>query len=277
MITLGFDIGTRYIKACVVRDEKIMGYSIRESGRNIREIIDTTREECVHAAGVKKREIKKTVSTGYGASLIHDADRQIGIEQCLSKAAWTLNGYCTSIVDIGGLFIHVIRIDAHGKPADSCENETCASGSGKLLEIISGSMNIPLSSLSETAIRSSNPHFLTSSCAVFAESEIVSLSNQGASKSDLILGILQSIASKVAGYADRVDTGSGMVISGGVAKVDAFKTILGKSMNREISKIPIDPQITGAYGAALIAGDMEIKFSGFFGSFKKDRKIKENK
>lgn len=277
MITLGFDIGTRYIKACVVRDEKILGYSIRESGRNIREIIDKAREESVHSAGVKKSRIKKTCSTGYGASLIRDADRHIGIGQCLSQAAWTLNRYCTSIVDIGALFINVIQIDARGKPADSCENETCAAGSGKLLEIISGSMDIPLSSISETATRSSNPYFFTSSCAVFAESEIVSLSNQGASKSDLILGILQSIATKVAINADRVDTGNGMVISGGVVKVDTFKAILEKSMNREIRRVPIDPQITGAYGAALIAGDWETKRSGFFGSFQKDRKTKENK
>jgi len=277
MITLGFDIGTRYIKACVVRDEKIMGYSIRESGRKIREIIDKAREESVHAAGVKKSRIKKTVSTGYGASLIHDADRHIGIGQCLSQAAWTLNRYCTSIVDIGALFINVIQIDARGKSADSCENETCAAGSGKLLEIISGSMDIPLSSISETAIRSSHPHFFTSNCAVFAESEIISLSNQGANKSDLILGILQSIATKVAINADRVDTGSGMVISGGVVKVDAFKTILEKSMNREISQIPIDPQITGAYGAALVASGMGTSRSGFFRPFQKDRKTKENK
>ena len=277
MITLGFDIGTRYIKACVVRDEKILGYSIRESGRNIREIIDKALEESLHSAGLKKSRIKKTVSTGYGASLIREADRHIGIGQCLSQACWTLNRNSTSIVDIGGLFIHVIRIDAHGKPVDSCENETCAAGSGKFLEIISGSMDIPLSSISETALRSSSPQFLTASCAVFAESEIVSLSNQGVSKSDLISGILQSIASRVTGYAGRVDTGSGMVISGGVVKVDAFKTILEKSMNREIRRIQIDPQITGAYGAALIAGDMETKRSEFFGSFRKDRKTKENK
>lgn len=262
MICIGYDIGTRFIKTCIVENEKILGTSIKEVGRRIRDTIEETLQSALDMAGIKKKKIKKVAVTGYGDNIIKKADYHVKIDTCLAKTSFRLNKEVRTIIDTGNLFIHVVTISEKGFLEDSCENEVCAAGSGKFLELISGSVGIPIESISESALQSGNPYTLASKCAVFAESEVITQVNAGTDSSDIISGIIYSIASRINTMLRRVDAKDKIAITGGVSNIEAFQIILEKVLGREIISLPIDFQIAAAYGAALFAVDRTFKKKG---------------
>jgi len=252
-MSIGYDIGTRFVKTCIVENEKIIGASVQEAGRSIDKAIDTARDAALQMAGKKRRKIKGSATTGFGGNMVKRANFRVNIESCLAKAGYHLNQEVRTVIDIGGLFIHVVTIGKNGRLTDSCKNEICAAGSGKFLELVSSAVELPMSSISESALTSSTPYELGSSCAVFAESEVISQVNAGRNSSDIIAGVIHSIAAKVATLTNRVDAKDKIAIAGGVAKIDALRNILATVLDKEIVPLPIDDQLLAAYGAALLA------------------------
>ncbi len=264
MITLGYDVGTRFVKTCIVENENILGASVSETGGNIKKTIDETTQAALKAAGLKKRKIKSTCATGYGANFVKRASYAINEEVCIAKAAYRIDKNIKTVIDTGGLFINVASLNGDGTLEDATQNDKCAAGSGKFLEIISEAVRIPISSISESALKSSTPYALTNSCAVFAESEVITQVNAGTDSSDIIAGIIYSIASKIETLVNRIEAKDKMAVVGGVAKIDAFRIILEKVLKKEFVDLPIDYQIAAAYGAALYAQDMPVKKFGWF-------------
>jgi len=95
---------------------------------------------------------------------------------------------------------------------------------------------------------------VSSTCTVFAESEVISLFAQGAQKQDIAMGIHISIARRVGAMAKRINVKPQLVFCGGVAWNSAVKKALELELGFEIF-VPDNPQITGALGAALIASN----------------------
>ncbi len=262
---MGRDIGTRFIKTCIVENDRIIGYSIDEANREFNETLEASFLSALKMAGIKKRKIKKTITTGYGRMMFENDANTISEGICLAKAAFHLDKDIKTIIDTGSLFIHIATINEKGKLDDHCENEKCAAGSGKFLEMIAEAINVPIDSISAAALTSSAPYTLSNTCSVFAESEVISQINAGADSSDIIAGVIHSIASKISTLLSRVAADDQIAVVGGVAKIEAFCTILAKELKRTISPLPIDCQIATAYGAALLAQDKPPrKFFGLF-------------
>ncbi len=253
MIALGYDIGTRFVKTCIVEDTRILGFALSEAGGDINKTIDYVTKTALDMADLKKRNIKTIGATGYGAEFVKKASFHTGEEYCLAKAVHGLDNTVNMVVDIGGLFIHVVTINNNGSMSDHCKNDICAAGSGKFLEMISEAVGIPISSISEYALNSSNPYSLTNSCAVFAESEVITQVNAGADNADIIAGVIYSIASKTETLINRIGTKDKLAVVGGVAKIEAFQVILEKVLGTKITRLSVDYQIAAAYGAALHA------------------------
>ena len=148
----------------------------------------------------------------------------------------------------------MVTLDDHGFPADSSINEKCAAGSGRFLEMISTSLGVDFDAISNHCRQAASPFQISSSCAVFAESEVISQVNAGVGSSDILAGVVNSVASKTQTLLDGLDPQGEIAICGGLARVDAFVTALESSTGRTIRKLPQDPQLTAAFGAAIIAG-----------------------
>ena len=227
------------------------GFAVTESGGDIAGKLKHVTQSALKSAGISKWKVKKRVATGYGASMVKKAAFIVAEENCIAKAAFTLDKEVKTIVDTGALFINVATLTENGTLEDHTQNDKCAAGSGKFLEILSSAMGISMSSISEKALASTDPYKLTNSCAVFSESEVITQVNAGTNSSDIVAGIIHSIASKIGTLVNKVDAQDKLAAVGGVAKIEAFKHILGKELNREIVTLPIDSQIVAAYGAAL--------------------------
>jgi predicted CoA-substrate-specific enzyme activase len=253
MYTIGYDIGTRFIKICIVKNGRIISYTITEYGPDIKSSIHKAYKEVMSKAKINSWNIKNTAATGYGDAFVKKARVKVNNEVCIARAAYKLNPEVKTIIDVGALFIHTVKIGKNGLILDSMENEKCAAGSGKFLETITKAVELPFEDLSNEVSKSQNPYNVTISCSVFAESEIISQVNQGRSREDILSGLVHSIASKVKTMVERMGKETPIFITGGLSKIEIFKKVLEEHLGCGVGRLDCDSQILSAFGAGLIA------------------------
>jgi (R)-2-hydroxyacyl-CoA dehydratese activating ATPase len=254
MISAGFDIGTRFIKACIIEGTEILGFAMSEVDREMGKLIKGVYKKALEISCVSKSNVKKILATGYGSTLVRYTGSTLPVAPCIARAVNTINKNIRIVVDVGGLFINIISIDEHGFITDSFTNDRCAAGSGKFLEMVSEAVDVPFMSISDCALSSNNPYGINSSCAVFAESEIISQVNSGRDGCDIMAGVLTSIATRAVTLLGRTDMPGDIALCGGISKIPAFSIIFQRLIEKHVHVLPLDLQIIAAYGAALIAG-----------------------
>jgi predicted CoA-substrate-specific enzyme activase len=136
---------------------------------------------------------------------------------------------------------------------DFIMNDRCAAGTGRFLEVVATRLGVRLAGLGEMAGRSRNPAVISSMCVVFAETEIIGLLAGGGAPADIARGVQKAIAARIVGLAGR-QISSPIVFTGGVAMVPGMAAALEEALEQPVTVAP-SPQMTGALGAALLAGD----------------------
>lgn len=168
------------------------------------------------------------------------------------KGVYFHNNKARTVIDIGGQDIKVLKLADSGRLLNFIMNDKCAAGTGRFLDVMSRVIEIPVDELGKKALESKNPCTISSTCTVFAESEVISQLARGVKTEDLIAGICKSVASRVASLAKRSGIEELVVMSGGVAKnigvVKAMEAELGKDIY-----ISENSQLNGALGASLYA------------------------
>ena len=192
------------------------------------------------------------VSTGYGRKLVHDAQKSVTEITCHALGAYYSNPSIQTIIDIGGQDSKVIIINDQGQVQDFEMNDKCSAGSGRFLEVMADALEVPLNEFGLLALKSEDPCFISSTCTVFAESEVISRVNQGENRVDIIAGIHQAIVSKTVALSARVGIEPEIALTGGVALNPAVKIMLEKDLKTKIIT-PKEPQMNGALGAALLS------------------------
>jgi predicted CoA-substrate-specific enzyme activase len=209
----------------------------------------------------KISDIGGIVATGYGRVNAKFADRVITEITCHAYAAKWAKCEVQSVIDIGGQDSKAINVNDDGDVEDFVMNDKCAAGTGRFIELIALCLDTPLDDVGKLSLNCKSPATISSMCAVFAESEVVSLVADGVPKPNIFSGIHHAIARRVVAMADRIGVRQRAVgISGGVANnrgmVQALETALGKKLI-----VPKDPQYIGALGAALL-GMRELEETG---------------
>jgi (R)-2-hydroxyacyl-CoA dehydratese activating ATPase len=259
MLNAGVDVGTRFLKICIAEDGELLGYACNEMGGDFRGLYKKVLAEALEGAGLKKGarirpgSLKRIVATGYGAHLVKKASFSINDISCTARGVFAMDPGIRTVIDAGGLFLRIIEIDRNGFAGYSRVNEKCAAGSGRFLEMVSEAVEVPFESISDHALSSSSPFAVTNSCAVFAESDIISHVNAGRAAADILAGVIESIASKTVTLLESADAGDVIAVVGGLSRVRAYVDFLRKLSGRDMVTLPVDPRILAAYGAALIA------------------------
>ncbi|MBD3212728.1 MAG: 2-hydroxyglutaryl-CoA dehydratase [Candidatus Lokiarchaeota archaeon] len=251
----GVDIGSLATKIVLLDDNRQMvdwrlnrsTYDFKRVGRNLFQDI------------LEKNELSRSdvfvMSTGYGRNTIDFADDRITEITAHARGAQFFYPEAHSVIDIGGQDSKAIVMSSKtGNVIDFQMNDKCAAGTGRFLEVMANALEIPLDNMGAIALKSNKPASISSTCTVFAESEVISLFAQGTSKENIAAGIHKSIAKRVAGMAKRIGVEPLLVFCGGVAKNIAVKKYLEEELGFEIVR-PEYPQLTGALGAALLAMD----------------------
>ena len=102
-------------------------------------------------------------------------------------------------------------------------NDKCAAGTGRFLEVMANILRLDIDELGEIAAQSDAPAAISSTCTVFAESEVISQLAGGVKRPDLVAGICQSVATRVASLARRAGITPRICMSGGVARNGAVR------------------------------------------------------
>jgi len=197
-------------------------------------------------------QIQKTVATGYGRINVPFADKNITEISCHARGALYFYPGTRLVIDIGGQDSKVIRIDENENPFDFLMNDKCAAGTGRFLEVMAHALEIDLTHFGEIFLQTSDKADITSTCTVFAESEIVSLIGHGEDKNKIVKGLIYSVANRVASMVERVGLAEPVCMTGGVAKNLGVVKAVEETLKVKIS-LPSEPQIIGALGAASIA------------------------
>jgi predicted CoA-substrate-specific enzyme activase len=188
-------------------------------------------------------------ATGYGRKRAR-ATRALTEITCHARGAWAHIRGPGLLVDMGGQDTKVIRIGPAGDVVDFAMNDKCAAGTGRFLEVILGRLHVPLAEVAERVSRAGKPVAVSSTCTVFAESEVISLVAEGQPLEGIVKGLHQSLASRVAALARAGAVNADVFMSGGVALNAAMVAALQEALGRPVKVLP-DPQLVGALGAAL--------------------------
>ena len=252
MLTMGVDIGSTASKAVILEDGKrIMARQLVAAGTGTRGPAEVYKK-ALEEAGVERSQITQVVATGYGRLNFAQADRELSEVSCHGKGMVFLCPQVRTVIDIGGQDAKALLLDDWGYLDHFIMNDKCAAGTGRFLEAMSRVLDVQVEDMGMLSERSQNPVSISSTCAVFAESEVISRLSSGETVEDIVAGIHVSVAKKVSGLAVRVGYRPQVAMSGGVAKNRGIVRAMEQELQCEIL-VPEDCQMAGAIGAALFA------------------------
>ena len=187
-------------------------------------------------------------ATGYGRKRI-SAGRALTEITCHARGAFALAGRPGLLVDVGGQDTKVIRVGDVGEVLDFAMTDKCAAGTGRFLEVILARLHVPLAEVADFTSRAPRTVRVSSTCTVFAESEVISLVAAGEPLDAIVKGLHAALASRVAALA-RGSADGEVFMSGGVALNAAMVAALREALGARVTVLP-EPQLAGALGAAL--------------------------
>jgi predicted CoA-substrate-specific enzyme activase len=249
---IGIDIGSLATKVALLDNGNLLDFRTERSTFDFKRIGLNLFTDVLEANNLKRDDVF-VMSTGYGRNTIDFADDRITEITAHARGVQFFFQEAHSVIDIGGQDSKAILIsEKTGNVIDFQMNDKCAAGTGRFLEVMANALEVPIDQIGGLSLKSNNPASISSTCTVFAESEVISLFAKGTKKENIAAGIHKSIARRVAGMAKRIGVAPLLVFCGGVAKNVAVKKFLEEELGFEIVT-PDQPQLTGAIGAALIA------------------------
>jgi (R)-2-hydroxyacyl-CoA dehydratese activating ATPase len=252
---MGVDFGSTTAKT-VILDLKgnIVAQSVAHMGAVSGNGVKQSMKDALELAGLTQADIGRTVSTGYGRRMLDEADKNYTEITCHARGAVAMVPGARLVIDIGGQDSKVISVDSNGLVAQFAMNDRCAAGTGKFLEVLARAMEIELEDMGGVALQAKEKLKISSMCATFAETEVISLLAEGHTKPDVLGAVHKAIAMRTLGLVGRVGKKGPVVMTGGVAKNPAAVHHIEEELQLPLI-LPELPQIAGALGAALIGLD----------------------
>ncbi len=244
---VGIDIGSRTIKVVALQDGEIVHQQVVAGSYN---------------PAAQARELlrslapRRLVKTGYGRHLEVEGAAVVvrAITEIKAHAIGARYHYpaAATILDVGGQDSKVISLNAAGGVASFHMNDKCAAGTGRFLEMMAVSLGCELDDFATLAAGGGADLTINSMCAVFAESEVVSLKHAGHSAADIAAAVHRAVAARLVAMLRRGHGGEPLVFTGGVARNHFMLHCLQQEMGGQLL-VPPHPDTTGALGAALYA------------------------
>jgi predicted CoA-substrate-specific enzyme activase len=249
----GIDVGSRATKAVILKEDRIQASTILNTGANVKKAAERSLARVCELADIKIDCIGQTIGTGYGRVSIPFADKTVTELSCHAMGCFYLNPDIRTVIDIGGQDSKVIRLDNYGGMADFVMNDKCAAGTGKFFEMVAHTLETDLATMAEMTIGTTKKININSMCVVFAETEIISLLLRGEKVENLVSAINRAFSMRIGNMVKRLGIRDRVAFVGGVAKNKGLRLALEDFLGKLITPLDIDPQLTGALGAAVLA------------------------
>ncbi len=251
----GVDVGSTQTKAAIIDEHgHVVARGLVDTGANVVQAAEHAFEAAMHEGSIQEEEVEYVVGTGYGRYRVTFGNEQITEISCHARGAVHIFPNTRTVVDMGGQDTKAIRVAQTGEVIDFCMNDKCAAGTGRFLGAASAALDIPLQDLGDTALKSTRPVKISTTCTVFAESEVLSWLGKGKKIEDILWGVHMSIAMRSAGLMRRVGIDDEVTFTGGVSRNPAVVAALEQKIEKKLN-VSDECHYIGAIGAALFAMD----------------------
>jgi (R)-2-hydroxyacyl-CoA dehydratese activating ATPase len=248
----GVDIGSTMTKV-VLTDKagNLLSFIKGPTGAEHRQLANEVMRQALQEAGLHIGDISYIVATGYGRLNVPFADCQITELSCHARGVSSLFPRARTAIDIGGQDAKCMKID-NGRLANFVMNDKCAAGTGRFLEVTASALGIRLEDMGDISLKAARKIPISNLCTIFAQQEVVALLSRGEKLENILAGLHDALASRVAALARRLGLEPDLVLTGGVAKNIGMVKAMKESLACEIF-VPEEPLLTGALGAAILA------------------------
>jgi predicted CoA-substrate-specific enzyme activase len=249
----GVDSGSTTTNSVILDgNQAIVSFCTLLTGVQVAESAQLALEGALSGARLRRDQIRRTVTTGYGRACIAFRERDVTEITCHAKGAHFLNPAVRTVIDVGGQDSKVIRLDERGGVRSFVMNDKCAAGTGRFIEMMAQSLGLSLQEMGIRGLASREEITISSMCSVFAQSEVVSLLAAGRRVEDIVRGLNRSVAAKVTALAGRSGLEREWMMTGGVARNPGVVAAIEERLGGKVI-LPDEPELCGALGAALIA------------------------
>lgn len=250
----GIDVGSTTGKAVII-DEKghIAASAIVASSIDPEKTANNAMEAAMNALKDSKVNLSYLIGTGYGRYEVPFANENVSEITCHAMGTFKTNPAVRTIIDIGGQDVKAIALNEEGFVVDFVMNDKCAAGTGRFFEAMGRAFQMDLEEFSRLSLKGKTEVPISAQCSVFAESEVISLISRKIPPEDIADGIQASVARRCIALLKRVGMRQKITITGGCAKNEGLQKKLKKMLGTEIAELSVDPQLMGAFGAAVIA------------------------
>ena len=252
MTTAGIDCGAKMTKVVLLRDGGVLAKSQTVTGFDQKEAVQKVVDEALGTAGLSLDQLDGVCATGTGRKVVPFEKKEVTEVGAAAKAAVFLVPSARTVADIGAEEGRGIKCDEAGKVIDFAVNEKCAAGSGSFTEAMARALEVSVEDFGKISLQSKQAVPMNAQCAVFAESEVVSLVHAKTPKEDIARAVHDAIASRITAMLRRVGIEKEVVLIGGLALNPGFVAALKRDLEMEIH-VPADPEFAGALGAAIAA------------------------
>lgn len=252
MITVGIDMGAKNVKVVVLGDQGVIGRAMRAAGLDAEQTARQVMAAALEEARVGRGEVARIVATGTGREDAPDRDETMTDVSCAARGAHELCPEARTVIDIGAEEARAIRCEG-GRVLDFAINEKCAAGTGAFTEAMARALEVPVEELGPLSLRSTQAIPMNAQCAVFAESEVVSMIHDNVPRADMARAVHDAIASRMTAMVRRVGLEPPVVLVGGLGRNIGLVDSLKRGLALETLVVPEWPELVGAHGAALVA------------------------
>lgn len=251
----GVDVGSTQTKAVIIDEGgAIVGRALIDTGANVIQAAQGAFDLALESAGLRELDVEYVIGTGYGRYRVTFGNDQVTEISCHGRGAAHMFPGTRTVVDMGGQDTKAIRVSPSGQIEDFCMNDKCAAGTGRFLGAAAMALDIPLPDLGRTALASTRPVKITTTCTVFAESEVLAWLGKGRKIEDILWGVHVSIAARTRGLLGRVGIEDQVTFTGGVSRNEAMVKALEDRLGVRLN-VSEESHFMGALGAALFALD----------------------
>ncbi len=254
MISAGIDIGAKTVKVVLVRDGEVLARSKVSAGIDTRAANEEAMDKAMAAADIGRGDIEKFLATGTGRKECPYTDSEVTEVGAAARGARAVLGSCHTVIDVGAEEGRSMRLNDKGKVLDFAFNEKCAAGAGAFAEAMARALETNVEELGAMALESTTPVPMNAQCAVFAESEVVTLIHAKTPRQDIARAVLDAIASRIVSMVRKVGFEKDVVVIGGVALNPGFIAAVKRGLEMDVY-VPEEPEYVGALGAALLAAE----------------------
>jgi len=252
MIVAGIDVGGKNVHVVIAKNGDILAKVEGPSGIKKAEAAEQLYGEALKQAKLKRGDIGRVVATGTAGKRVGFADGYIPDAAAAARGAIRLVPSARTVIDVGAEEGRAMKISPQGKVLDFAINERCAAGTGTFVDTMARALEMPVGEMAKISLQSTRSIPMNAQCAVFGESEVVSLIHQKTPKQDIARAVHDAIAGRIGSVARIVGLENAIVMVGGVAKNSGFVESLKRDLDTDVV-VPHDPEFVGALGAAVAA------------------------